>query len=76
MSRTLLIKLAYFDHLGRPRRAKWAKFPADSQISGFRDEFAPDCLLQRRVCKPSLPAHLLEPAAIATGQGVWLMRFA
>ena len=27
---------------------------------GFRDEFAQDCLLQRRVCEPSVPAPKLR----------------
>jgi hypothetical protein len=35
-------------------------FPVFSQLAGnlaCRDEFARDCLLQRRVCEPSVPAR-------------------
>jgi hypothetical protein len=30
-------------------------FPASREFRPFRDEFAPDCFLQRRVHKPSVP---------------------
>ena len=38
------------------------KFPVNSLLAGnsaFRDGFARDCLLQRRVCKPSVPLETL-----------------
>ena len=40
------------------------KFPANSLLAGnfgLRDEFAHDCLLQRRVCKLSVPLLSSEP---------------
>src|ERR1700756_5394184 len=45
-----------WSHL-RPNTAIPCIFPASREF-GFRDEFAQDCLLQGRVCKPSVPSRI------------------
>jgi hypothetical protein len=49
------------------------KFPVNSLLAGnfgFRDRFAPDCLLQRRVCKLPVPEQSTRAADEAVNECV------
>jgi hypothetical protein len=71
--------MLFFAAVHAPQSPESMKFPVNSLLagnSGFRDEFAPDCLLQQRVRCELGPGSTREHGAVGMGTQVDIGRVA